>query len=592
MSAISSYAKFLLPENIRITDLIQVLIIYFILYYCFKNIYKTRAWILVKALLVIGLAYLCFFIFDLTALQYIIQSVYNIFLIAIVIMFQPELQKMFEKIGTKKFSDIIKGIGHNKPEQNRYYSLNVIDEVIQACDAMSEVKTGALIVFERGVPLTDICETGIKVGATVSKELLINTFEKNTPLHDGAVVIRKNQLDSATCYLPLSQSTSISKRLGTRHRAGIGVTENTDAIAVIVSEETGAISLCRDGKIEHKLSKAKLSEILNKESINEGLVKVNNEKHTSWTFKAIIGAATVALWLFIMMVSDPVGYKNFYNIPVQLLNTEKLNDVNKAYELNQGKTVDIKVKARTSVLNSISEDSINAIADVNNLSIVYSIPIDINIDTPSEYETEIISDKNVIIELEDIVSAELPVSVDTFGEVPSGYYLADKKSDVGTITVKGPKSLVSKMEYAMAEVNISNVIRNEVKHSQIKIYDGNNDLIEEDKYTASADETDVALTVYKTKNIPLEISLAENDNYDFLDVDYDSKIAVAANEDMLRNLNELKVEIDEVQVDENTKAVLINLELYLPENVYLANGQAKIIEIPVEVIKKGEPSNE
>ena len=170
----------------------------------------------------------------------------NIGLIALVIIFQPELRKALENIGGKNI--LGKFFDFGKTEAPKF-SDRTIDELVKACYAMGKVKTGALIVIEDTILLNEYVRTGIDVDAIVSSQLLINIFEKNTPLHDGAVIIRGDRVISATCYLPLSDSLSLSKDLGTRHRAAVGVSENSDSMTIIVSEETGAVSLAYMGRI-------------------------------------------------------------------------------------------------------------------------------------------------------------------------------------------------------------------------------------------------------------------------------------------------------------------------------------------------------
>lgn len=236
-----------LPDiSISVVDIIEILIIAFLIYHVLLWIKSTRAWTLFKGILVILVFVLIAAIFQMSTILWVAENTLNIGLIALVIIFQPELRKALENIGGKNIFG--KSFDFGKVEAPKF-SDRTIDELVKACYAMGKVKTGALIVIEDTILLNEYVRTGIDVDAIVSSQLLINIFEKNTPLHDGAVIIRGDRVISATCYLPLSDSLSLSKDLGTRHRAAVGVSENSDSMTIIVSEETGAVSLAYMGRI-------------------------------------------------------------------------------------------------------------------------------------------------------------------------------------------------------------------------------------------------------------------------------------------------------------------------------------------------------
>lgn len=227
-------------------DFIEILIISFLFYHVLLWIKSTRAWTLFKGIMMIFLFVLVAAFFQMSTILWMAQNTLNVGLIALVIIFQPELRKALENLGGKnifaKFFDLGKS---DAPK----FSDHTIDELVKASYAMGKVKTGALIVIEDNILLNEYVRTGIDVDAIVSSQLLINIFEKNTPLHDGAVIIRGDRVISATCYLPLSDSLSISKDLGTRHRAAVGISENSDSLTIVVSEETGNVAIAYMGRI-------------------------------------------------------------------------------------------------------------------------------------------------------------------------------------------------------------------------------------------------------------------------------------------------------------------------------------------------------
>ena len=232
----------LLPP-FTITNVVEILILAVFVYECLLWIKNTKAWELLKGILVI-VAFTAFAaIFHMTTIMWLIERLSTAAIIAAVVIFQPELRKALEQLGSKSF------ISNLLPDSNAVdTSFVTANEIANAAFEMAKKKTGALIVIQQKQSLREIENTGIRINGIVSAALLINIFEKNTPLHDGAVVIVGDKVTSATCYLPLSD-TEISKDFGTRHRAALGVSENTDSITVVVSEETGRVSVADKGRL-------------------------------------------------------------------------------------------------------------------------------------------------------------------------------------------------------------------------------------------------------------------------------------------------------------------------------------------------------
>lgn len=252
MGAVSSFIGNFLNNiyrpNVEFSDIAEILIIAFFLYHIILWMKTSRAWTLLKGILVIIIfaliAYLCKF----TTILWIAGKTINVALIAVVVIFQPELRKALEQLGNKRYLAGLLQFDDLK-DKKEIFSDRTIDELVKASYEMAKHKTGALIVIEQEINLQDYINTGIDIDAFVSNQLLINIFEHNTPLHDGAVIIRGNRIVSATCYLPLSDNMDLSKELGTRHRAGAGISEATDAFVIIVSEETGKVSIAHNGQL-------------------------------------------------------------------------------------------------------------------------------------------------------------------------------------------------------------------------------------------------------------------------------------------------------------------------------------------------------
>ena len=240
-----------LISTIRITDIIDIFLVSFMFYKLFALIRGTRATQLIKGILFIFIASKLSEFFKLYTISWILNNAVTVGFIAILIVFQPELRRILEHIGNNKF---LKPVNFEGSRSN----VNIIEEIVKASFSLADKKIGALMVLERKTGLRDIIETGISLNSEVSYELLMNIFIPNTPLHDGAVVISNNHIIAASCFLPLTDNKQISMELGTRHRAGIGISEKSDAIVIVVSEETGYVSICEKSKINRNVSKGYL----------------------------------------------------------------------------------------------------------------------------------------------------------------------------------------------------------------------------------------------------------------------------------------------------------------------------------------------
>ena len=265
--------------KITLSNLFEILIISFLIYEILIWVQNTRAWVLLKGGLMILAFYVGAYVLHLNTITWMINHMGQLALIALIIIFQPELRKALEQLGSRNIiTDLFNSEAMRATEQ---YTEKTVNEIVRAAFEMGKVKTGALIVIERGTPLAEIERTGIAVDGIVTSQLLINIFEHNTPLHDGAVIIRGNRVTAATCYLPLSENLSISKDLGTRHRAALGISESSDSMTVVVSEETGRVTLASDGKLTRMNDPESLKQAITVESKDEA----NSGKFRLWKGK-------------------------------------------------------------------------------------------------------------------------------------------------------------------------------------------------------------------------------------------------------------------------------------------------------------------
>lgn len=246
--------------NIRITDILEIIIIAVIVYEIMVWIKSTKTWMLLKGLMALGLFILIAYLLNLHTILWLAEKSIAIMATAIIVVLQPELRRALEKLGEKKFISSV--VPFNQTKENERFSDQTINALVTAAFAMGRVKTGALIVVEQEIKLSEYEHTGIMIDGVVSSQLLINIFEHNTPLHDGAVIIRGDRVVSATCYLPLTDNLRLSKDLGTRHRAAVGMSEVSDSMIIAVSEETGFVSIAMGGKLDRNVSKEYLTERL------------------------------------------------------------------------------------------------------------------------------------------------------------------------------------------------------------------------------------------------------------------------------------------------------------------------------------------
>lgn len=250
------------PKQIEFMDLIQIIVIAFFVYRLIIWLKNSRAYTLLRGILLIVAFVLLANTLHMDAIMWILGNIGVVAITAVVIVFQPELRKFLEQMGRKKWFSSLLFFGGKSEEERIRFSDHTINELVRACFEMGEVKTGALIVLEQDVVLTEFENTGIPVDAILSGSLLINIFEKNTPLHDGAVIVRGNRVAAATCYLPLTDNMDLSKSLGTRHRAALGISEVSDSLTIVVSEETGKVSYAIDGSLTAGVSPTELKEQL------------------------------------------------------------------------------------------------------------------------------------------------------------------------------------------------------------------------------------------------------------------------------------------------------------------------------------------
>ena len=272
---IDKYLKTLDSLQIRKTDVVEMIILAFLLYQVLVWIKRTRAWSLLKGFLVLLIFIFLAWAFQMNTILWLARNVFSLGITALIIVFQPELRRALEQLGQQNILSSVFSFDNSKEDSGRF-SDKTVNELIKAVYEMAKVKTGALIVIEKNTPLHEYERTGITLDSVLSSQLLINIFEHNTPLHDGAIIVRGDRVVSATCYLPLSDNMFLSKELGTRHRAAVGISELSDSLTIVVSEETGKVSVASNGKLMRDLAE---------DELREQLTEVQNKSSDTGRFK-------------------------------------------------------------------------------------------------------------------------------------------------------------------------------------------------------------------------------------------------------------------------------------------------------------------
>lgn len=280
------YAFFSLMSTIEFKDIVDLLALAYIVYLLLKLMRETRAGQLIKGILLLVAAYLVSAVFNLTVMEYILGRAFDVGLLAMLILFQPEIRRALEQFGQTKFGIKLIGIGVASNDIKHRWN-NAIEAICDSCVELSASCTGALIVIERKTPLGEQIETGTIMNAIPSKEVFGNIFYPKTPLHDGAVIMRDGMILAAACFLPRPKSdVTIDKGLGSRHRAAIGMSENSDAIIIVVSEETGQISIAMNGVLTRDYTRTKLKYALEKEVFYED---PDEDKSNKTVISSILG---------------------------------------------------------------------------------------------------------------------------------------------------------------------------------------------------------------------------------------------------------------------------------------------------------------
>ena len=574
-----------------VSEILEVLILTFFIYYIAKSFRGTRVWLIFKGTMVLLALYIVAYICDFSVITLIFQNVIWFIGIAVVVILQPEIRKFIEQLATKNlnipFTKLVYSLFRGSPKTEVINKISdfSVQELVKACSAMSKVNTGALIVIGGTIPLNDYINSGLQLNADITSQLLINIFEKNTPLHDGAIIIQDNKIVAATCYLPLSENNKISKNLGTRHRAAIGMSEATDAYILIVSEENGAMSIAHGGSIKYNLTRDQLAEELRKAqaSTAEEVKKQKSLSEMNLPIKLACLFGAFCMWLMIISASNPVTTTVIRGVPVEYINTEVVTELGKAYEVIGEKTVNVTVRDRKDIVDDVSIEDIRVIADFKKISYVDSITLEVQI--PAYPDAEVyLSENTVNIVVEDVIATEVDVEVNKVGEPNENYYISDIELSADTVIISGSKSIINTIGKVIVNIDESKLSEDASLKLKPIVLDKNGAEISSSKLKISAEEIEANIKLFNTKTVPLKIetvisnkvleSIIDNLVYEV------NEVCITGPDEVLDKYNELSIQIPlDITLGEiNNKDFIKNISLqnYIPEELLLTPQYNKI----------------
>lgn len=574
-----------------VSEIIEVLILTFFIYYIAKSFRGTRVWLIFKGTMVLLALYIVAYICDFSVITLIFQNAIWFIGIAVVVILQPEIRKFIEQLATKNlnipFTKLVYSLFRGSPKTEVINKISdfSVQELVKACSAMSKVNTGALIVIGGTIPLNDYINSGLQLNADITSQLLINIFEKNTPLHDGAIIIQDNKIVAATCYLPLSENNKISKNLGTRHRAAIGMSEATDAYILIVSEENGAMSIAHGGSIKYNLTRDQLAEELHKAqaSTAEEVKKQKSLSEMNLPIKLACLFGAFCMWLMIISASNPVTTTVIRGVPVEYINTEVVTELGKAYEVIGEKTVNVTIRDRKDIVDDVSIEDIRVIADFKKISYVDSITLEVQI--PAYPDAEVyLSENTVNIVVEDVIATEVDVEVNKVGEPNENYYISDIELSADTVIISGSKSIINTIGNVIVNIDESKLSEDASLKLKPIVLDKNGAEISSSKLKISAEEIEANIKLFNTKTVPLKIktvisnkvleSVIDNLVYEV------NEVCITGPDEVLDKYNELSIQIPlDITLGEiNNKDFIKNISLqnYIPEELLLTPQYNKI----------------
>ncbi len=590
----------LLP-HIQPLNFLEIIIIALVIYALLQWLWGTRGRRLLRGLLVIFIFMVFCVLLRLDTLLWIISKVATIAAVALLVIFQPELRRALERLGSRDIWD--KAFAFVLDKEKNTLDERTVNEIVKAVFEMSRAKTGALIVLEREESLKEIERTGIPLRADISSQLLINIFEHNTPLHDGAVIISDNKISAATCYLPLSDNLSISKDLGTRHRAAIGISEITDSVTVVVSEETGRVSVARGGR----LTVADTPEQLRKElsgpaEKEEGarrfrllrknrLFSVLREKLSrNVSLIPLSVALAVVTWMVVVNISNPLVTAS-KTVQVEIRNEGVITGVGKTFEVigNQSVSVSYSVRARDQY--KIRPSDFRAYADLSNLyDVTGAVPVTLEVVNNRDLltDTPVARPGFIKIEIENMVRKEISVTAQLEGSPAGGYELGPVSVNPSYVVMNGPQSLLNAVDHAAVPVDVSGADENVSGSASLLFYNEEDMLVnlDDERVTVNRPNANYYVELHGGKTIPVQYSITGTPAPGYSDTSVDATVGSVT----VRGTNSALTQADSIVVPLSIEGAAsdmvweVDLSQYLPEGLTIQDSQVSVVTARVEPV--------
>ena len=535
------FTDFYIPR-ITAIDVFEIIFIVLMFYFVAKTLKNTRSWAVVKGSAAFAVFYLIARVLAMNVITKIIESIFLFLLVVLAIMLAPELRKWIETLANNKIAKRALLIPQKK--ETSIISEATIREITKACEKMSEKKTGAIIVYENKIPLNDIISTGISMDSETSSQLILNVFEKNTPLHDGAIVISNDRIKAATCYLPVSDDKKISKKYGTRHRAAAGLSETTDAFIIVVSEETGHISVSRDGKITTVSADELASKLYDFRKENTEVKKrsIKNILFGNVALKITSIVVGCVVWFMMVNATNPMTTNTYYDVPVNIINEEYIIEYGKTYSVKSKDKINVTVKGHRNVLDNLLKDDIKIYGDLSKLSEINTTRL--YTDKISGVEI-ILSDEILDIELVNLVSKGYVPTVVKTGDEAEGYYIESIKPVETTFTLSGAEDLIDTIDKVECTIDISNITEDTEISVVPVVYDKNGHIIASNKLRFEKEQVDFNVKVFKTKTVKVNVVIDAGDANQYIESvsAAPNEIYIAAEDEILEGTDVISIKI-------------------------------------------------
>ena len=582
---------------VRFSDILDVVIIAFLVYKLLDLVKSTRAENILKGVVIFLLALWLSEIFHLNGIAYILGNMVQVGILALIILFQPEIRQILEKLGSKN----IRLLQAFTPAQQQTELEKAIDQTVIACSEMSQTKTGVLIVFERHIQLDDMVRSGTTLDAAVSSELLKNIFFVKAPMHDGAVIIRHGRILGAGCMLPLSKNVNLSRDLGMRHRAGIGMSENSDAVVVIVSEETGSISVAVGGMLSRRSWRTSRAAVWRTCWACAGRRAIMEQKNEQGGFSrrkalqvVISILVAIAVWVYVDVEKAPDRTKTIRDIPVEFSGeSTTLADKNLMLLSGYDTTVDLTIKGPKRELVKISKDNVRLVASTSSIDSVgvHTLRWDpiypdgvqsssLTVDWASKYK--------VTVTVGELYTKEVPVNCTVTGQVADGYFTGETVLDPTSLVLRGQRDDLLNVAYAKLTVNISGATRSVIQTESVQLYDNDDNPVDNGNIRTNASLIQAKVPVLTTKEVSLAVELSGvpgSAGQSIKTTITPSSVRLIGEADVLENIDEIVLAtlyIEDLDIWQQNSYVVT-----APDGTWLANSnEVATVEITMEGIEE------